>query len=132
MAIGKDIEHFYSQQLNYIRPTLEGRAADINLLKTNQYRNYSICNLKQSVKQGVNTWAEELKLSFAPLDFSVTNTRTEYQFWHGGHDDVVPIEAAEKLAKSLNTVVFNRLESETHFLFARNFREIVKSLISKD
>lgn len=130
MAVGKDIEHFYSQQLNYIRPTLEGRAADINLLKTSQYRNYSTANLKQSAKQGVGIWAEELKLSFSALAFSVKNCRTEYQFWHGEHDDVIPLEAAELLSKHLNTTHFTRLKSETHYLFARHFNKIVKQLIA--
>lgn len=130
MAIGKDIEHFYSQQLNYIRPTVEGRAADINLLKTSLYRNYAIANLKRSVKQGVNIWAEELKLSFAETDFSITNTKTEYLFWHGEHDDVIPIEAAERLAGSVNTTRFNRMDCETHFLFARQITKVIKELVA--
>ena len=80
MAIGKDIEDFYEQQLTYIRPTVEGRAADINLLSRRNYRDYSVLNLKQSVKQGVATWADELKLSFSEWNFEVTNKTMEYQF----------------------------------------------------
>jgi pimeloyl-ACP methyl ester carboxylesterase/DNA-binding CsgD family transcriptional regulator len=130
MAVGKDIEHFYEQQLSYIRPTQEGRAADINLLNTQRYRNYSILNLKQSAKQGIGIWANELKLSFAKLGFEVKNNTMEYQFWHGEHDDVVSIHAALKLAKCLNTINFNRLTNETHFLFSRHFNQVVEQLIS--
>jgi len=130
MAIGKSIEQFYEQQLNFIRPTLEGRAADINLLKTQAYREYSILNLKQSAKQGVGIWAKELLLSFSEWDFKVTNKQMEYQFWHGDHDDVISIKAAMRLSKELNTQVFHHIREETHFLFARHFNRVVEKLIS--
>mgnify|MGYP003856446439 CR=1 FL=1 len=130
MAIGKDLEEFYEQQLTYIRPTVEGRAADINLLSRRNYRDYSILNLKQSAKQGVGTWANELNLSFSEWDFKVTNTQMEYQFWHGDQDDVISIHAAKRLASNLNTIRFNHLKNETHFLFSRHFNQIVEQLIS--
>ena len=129
MAVGKDIEHFYEQQLSYIRPTREGRAADINLLKTSSYRHYSINNLKQSAKQGIRIWADELRLSFADLGFSLKNKEIEYHFWHGEHDDVIPAAAAANLAKDVNTTFFKRIDTETHFLFARQFNEIISTLI---
>lgn len=129
MAVGKDIEHFYEQQLNYIRPSQEGRAADINLLKTPAYKQYAIANLKQSAKQGVAIWANELKLSFAELPFSLSQCQIPFQFWHGEHDDVIPIEAAQNLAKDLNTQSFTRMHCETHFLFARHFNEVLEQLL---
>ena len=129
MAIGKDLEEFYEQQLTYIRPTVEGRAADINLLSRHNYRDYSISNLKQSAKQGVSTWANELSLSFTKWDFNVTNTQIEYQFWHGDQDDVISIHAAKRLAGYLNTIKFNHLKDETHFLFSRHFNQVVAQLI---
>jgi len=132
MAVGKSIEHFYEQQLSYIRPTEEGRAADINLLKTQRYREYSISNLKQSAKQGISIWANELKLSFSELCFEVTNTEMEYQFWHGDHDDVVSVHAALRLARDVNTQKFNRITNETHFLFSRHFNQVVEQLIFPD
>lgn len=132
MAIGKDIEEFYEQQLNYIRPTIEGRAADINLLSRRNYRDYSILNLKQSVKQGVSNWANELNLSFTEWDFKVTNTQMEYQFWHGDQDDVISINAAKRLAKSLNTIKFNHIKDETHFLFSRHFNQVVEQLMADE
>jgi len=130
MAIGKSIEQFYEQQLNFIRPTLEGRAADINLLKTQVYRDYSLLNLKQSAKQGVGIWASELRLSFSEWDFKVTNKQMQYQFWHGDHDDVISIKAAIRLSKELNTQSFHHLREETHFLFARHFNRVVEKLIA--
>ena len=132
MAIGKDLEEFYEQQLTYIRPTVEGRAADINLLSRRNYRDYSILNLKQSSKQGVSTWANELSLSFTEWDFKVTNTQMEYQFWHGDQDDVISIHAAKRLAKNLNTINFNHLKNETHFLFSRHFNQVVEQLIGAE
>jgi len=130
MAIGKDLEEFYEQQLTYIRPTVEGRAADINLLKTRNYRDYSILNLKQSSKQGISAWANELKLSFSKWDFEPSNTQIEYQFWHGDQDDVISIQAAKRLAKDLNTSNFNHINDETHFLFARYFNQVIEQLIN--
>jgi len=132
MAIGKDLEEFYEQQLTYIRPTVEGRAADINLLSRRNYRDYSILNLKQSAKQGVSTWANELSLSFTEWDFKVTNSLMEYQFWHGGQDDVISINAAKRLASDLNTIKFNHLKNETHFLFSRHFNQVVEQLIGAE
>jgi pimeloyl-ACP methyl ester carboxylesterase/DNA-binding CsgD family transcriptional regulator len=129
MMIGKDIEEFYEQQLTYIRPTVEGRAADINLLSRRNYREYSILNLKQSVKQGVSTWADELTLSFSEWDFKVTNTKIEYQFWHGDQDDVISIHAAKRLAHHVNTIKFNHIKNETHFLFSRHFNQVVAQLV---
>jgi len=132
MAIGKDLEEFYEQQLTYIRPTVEGRAADINLLSRRNYRDYSILNLKQSSKQGVATWANELNLSFTEWDFKVTNTQMEYQFWHGDQDDVISIHAAKRLASNLNTIKFNHIKNETHFLFSRHFNQVVEQLIGAE
>jgi len=132
MAIGKDLEEFYEQQLTYIRPTVEGRAADINLLSRRNYRDYSILNLKQSAKQGVATWANELNLSFSEWNFKVTNTQMEYQFWHGDQDDVISIHAAKRLASYLNTIKFNHLKNETHFLFSRHFNQVVEQLIGEE
>jgi pimeloyl-ACP methyl ester carboxylesterase/DNA-binding CsgD family transcriptional regulator len=129
MAIGKDIEEFYEQQLTYIRPTVEGRAADINLLSRRNYRDYSILNLKQSIKQGVSSWSNELNLSFTEWDFKVTNTQMEYQFWHGDQDDVISINAAKRLANHLNTIKFNHIKNETHFLFSRHFNQVVQQLV---
>ena len=130
MAIGKSIEQFYEQQLNFIRPTLEGRAADINLLKTHAYRDYSILNLKQSAKQGISTWSDEINLSFSDWKFEVSNKKIEYQFWHGDHDDVIQVGAVEKLSKDVNTLHFYHYRNETHFLFSRHFSEVVEQLIS--
>ena len=132
MAVGKDIEHFYTQQLNYMRPTKEGRAADINLLSQPEYRHYSINNIKQSVKQGVKIWADELRLSFAEWPFKITNKEIEYQFWHGDEDDVISINAAIRLAKELNTQCFYRLKYETHFLFSRHINEVIEQLIAPE
>jgi len=129
MAIGRDLEDFYEQQLTYIRPTVEGRAADINLLKSRNYRNYSIANLRQSSKQGVATWANELKLSFSKWEFEVTNKEMEYQFWHGDQDDVISIKAAQLLAADLNTSKFNQIKDETHFLFSRHLNQVIEQLI---
>ena len=129
MAVGKDIEHFYSQQLNYMRPTKEGRAADINLLSQPEFRHYCLKNMKQSSKQGIQIWADELKLSFSEWPFEVTNEKMEYQFWHGDEDDVVSVNAAIRLATKLNTQSFFRLKYETHYLFTRHINEIIKSLI---
>lgn len=130
MAVGKDIENFYTQQLNFMRPTKEGRAADINLLSQPEYRHYSINNLKQSARQGVQIWAEELKLSFAEWPFKVTNKTLEYQFWHGDEDDVISVQAAQRLAKDLNTQTFFQLKYETHFLFSRHINDILEQLIA--
>lgn len=130
MAVGKDIEHFYSQQLNYMRPTKEGRAADINLLSQPEFRHYSLKNLKQSAKQGIQIWSEELKLSFTEWPFEVTNKKIEYQFWHGDEDDVISVHAAMRLAKELNTQSFFRLKYETHYLFPRHINEVIQELIS--
>jgi pimeloyl-ACP methyl ester carboxylesterase/DNA-binding CsgD family transcriptional regulator len=130
MAVGKDIEHFYSQQLNYMRPTKEGRAADINLLSQPEFRSYSLKNLKQSAKQGIQIWSEELKLSFSEWPFEVTNNTMEYQFWHGDEDDVISVNAAIRLAKTLNTQCFFRLKYETHYLFSRHLNEVIKELIT--
>lgn len=132
MAVGRDIEHFYTQQLNYMRPSKEGRAADINLLSQPEYRHYSINNIKQSARQGVQIWAEELKLSFADWPFEVRNQKIEYQFWHGDEDDVIAINAAIRLAKELNTQCFYRLKYETHFLFSRHINEVIEQLISPE
>jgi len=132
MAIGKDLDEFYEQQLTYIRPTVEGRAADINLLSRRNYRDYSILNLKQSAKQGVATWANELILSFSEWDFKITNTQMEYQFWHGDQDDVISINAAKRLASNLNTIKFNHIKNETHFLFSRHFNQVVEQLIGAE
>jgi len=130
MAIGKSLEHFYEQQLNLIRPKKEGLAADINLLRSKTYRDYSLLNLKQSSKQGINIWSEEVRLCFSKWNFEVKNTETEYHFWHGEHDDVIHINAIEKLAKYVNTTQFNRLANETHFLFSRQFDRVVEQLIA--
>ena len=132
MAVGRDIEHFYTQQLNYMRPSKEGRAADINLLSQPEYRHYSINNIKQSARQGVQIWAEELKLSFAEWSFEVRNKQVEFQFWHGDEDDVIAINAAIRLAKELNTQRFYRLKYETHFLFSRHINEVIEQLISPE
>ena len=129
IAIGKNLEAFYEQQLTYIRPTVEGRAADINLLKQAKYRHYSLTNLNQSAKQGLSNWANELIMSFSEWNFHVTNTQMEYQFWHGDQDDVISINAAKRLAHKLNTLKFNHLNNETHFLFSRHFNQIVEQLI---
>jgi pimeloyl-ACP methyl ester carboxylesterase/DNA-binding CsgD family transcriptional regulator len=129
MVVGKDIEHFYSQQLNYMRPTKEGRAADINLLSQPAFRHYSIKNLKQSAKQGIQIWSEELKLSFSEWPFDLTNKTMEYQFWHGDEDDVISVHAAIRLAKELNTQSFFRLKYETHYLFSRHIKEVIQELI---
>lgn len=129
MAVGKDIEHFYSQQLNYMRPTKEGRSADINLLSQPEFRHYSIKNLKQSAKQGFQIWSEELKLSFSEWPFEVANKKMEYQFWHGDEDDVISVHAAIRLAKELNTRSFFRLKYETHYLFQRHIKEVIQELI---
>ncbi|MFV1871854.1 MAG: alpha/beta fold hydrolase [Oleiphilus sp.] len=130
MAVGKDLEHFYSQQLNYMRPTREGRAADINLLAQPEFRRYCLKNLKQSSKQGLSIWSEELKLSLVEWPFSVRNKDIEYQFWHGDEDDVISINAAIRLAKDLNTKAFFRMKDETHFLFPRHVHEVIKHLIN--
>lgn len=129
MAVGKDIEHFYSQQLNYMRPTKEGRAADINLLSQPEFRQYCLKNMKQSAKQGIKIWSEELKLSFSSWPFEVTNKSMEYQFWHGDEDDVISVHAAIRLAKDLNTQSFFRLKYETHYLFSRHINEVIEELI---
>jgi pimeloyl-ACP methyl ester carboxylesterase/DNA-binding CsgD family transcriptional regulator len=132
MAVGKNIEHFYAQQLNFMRPTKEGRAADINLLSQPDYRHYSINNIKQSAKQGIKIWADELKLSFVDWPFKITNKQLEYQFWHGDEDDVISIHAAMRLAKELNTQHFYRLKYETHFLFSRHINEVIEQLVYPD
>tara|TARA_R110001592_G_scaffold177076_2_gene417222 strand:+ start:18516 stop:20453 length:1938 start_codon:yes stop_codon:yes gene_type:complete len=129
MAVGKDLEHFYSQQLNYMRPTKEGRAADINLLSQPEFRHYSLKNLKQSAKQGIQIWSEELKLSFSDWPFDIGNKEVEYQFWHGDEDDVISVHAAIRLAKELNTQSFFRLKYETHYLFTRHINEVIQELI---
>lgn len=130
MAVGKDLEHFYSQQLNFLRPTKEGRAADINLLNQPDFRKYSLKNLKQSAKQGIQIWSDELKLSFAEWKFNVTNKDMEYQFWHGDEDDVISVHAAIRLANELNTQCFFRLKYETHYLFPRHIEDVIKELVS--
>ncbi len=130
MAVGKDLEHFYSQQLNYMRPTKEGRAADINLLSQPEFRHYSLKNLKQSSKQGIKIWTDEIKLSFSEWPFEVKNKKIEYQFWHGDEDDVISVHAAIRLAKELNTQSFFRLKYETHYLFSRHIEEVIQQLIA--
>ena len=130
MAVGKNIEQFYEQQLKLIRPKAEGLAADINLLKAECYRQYAIANLKQSSKRGISTWSEEINLSFSDWKFEVKNKKIEYQFWHGRHDDVIQIGAVEKLAKDLNTINFFNYANETHFLFSRQFSKVIDQLIS--
>lgn len=129
MAVGRDLEHFYTQQLNYMRPTKEGRAADINLLSQPVFREYCLKNLKQSAKQGIEIWSDELKLSFSEWPFSVTNKDMEYHFWHGDEDDVISVNAAIRLANELNTQHFFRLKYETHYLFSRHIKEIISTLI---
>jgi len=130
MAVGKSIEQFYEQQLKLIRPKAEGLAADINLLKAERYRQYAIANLKQSAKQGISTWSDEINLSFSDWKFEVSNKKIEYQFWHGDHDDVIQVGAVEKLSKDVNTLHFYHYRNETHFLFSRHFSEVVEQLIS--
>ncbi len=130
MAVGRNLEHFYNQQLNFMRPTKEGRAADINLLSQPGYRHYSINNLKQSAKKGIQIWVEEIKLSFVEWPFKVTNRQMEYQFWHGDEDDVISVNAAIRLARQLNTQSFFRLKYETHFLFSRHINEVIEHLVA--
>jgi pimeloyl-ACP methyl ester carboxylesterase len=129
MVVGKDLEHFYLQQLNYTRPTKEGRAADINLLSQPEFRDYSLKNPKQSAKHGIQIWSEELKLSFSEWPFDLTNQTMEYQFWHGDEDDVISVHAAIRLAKELNTQSFFCLKYETHYLFLRHIKEVIQELI---
>ena len=93
-------------------------------------RQYSLKNLKQSSKQGIQVWSEELKLSFSEWPFDVTNQSIEYQFWHGDEDDVISINAAIRLANELNTKSFFRLKYETHYLFSRHFQEVIQELIA--
>jgi hypothetical protein len=50
MTVRKDLDHFYSQQLNYRQPTKEGGAANINSRSQPEFRQYSLKNIKQSAK----------------------------------------------------------------------------------
>ena len=69
-------------------------------------------------------------MSFSPWKFEPKNKDLEYQFWHGDQDDVISIGAAERLAADLNTISFNRITDETHFLFARHFNRVMAELIA--
>ena len=129
MAVGNDLEKFYQQQLNFVRPKALGRDADLKLLNTPEFKQYCLKNIKQSLKQGSSVWAEALKLSFSKWSFHALNKHIPHQIWHGHYDDVVPLPMAESLAQDLNVQSFNRIGDETHFLFSRHFAAIVDQLV---
>lgn len=129
MLLKGDIEAFYENQLSYLRPQHPGSGLDIALMQDPDFRAYCIANFTQSARQGIDAWAEELKLGLSDWGFEIRNRHTPYQIWHGCHDTICAPETVRHLAKSLNVMAFNLLEEETHYLFARHFNSILASLV---
>ncbi|PID45129.1 MAG: hypothetical protein CSB48_00055 [Proteobacteria bacterium] len=129
LAIGNDLEHFYHQQLSFLHPTSSDKAKDILLLQSPAFKHYSLRNLQQSINQGVETWTQELQITFSPWGFNVSDVACECQIWHGGRDNIVPLGAIKNMADTLGKTRFNQIEDETHLILARCFDRIIGQLI---
>lgn len=129
MLLRGNIESFYENQLSYLRPQSQAGRLDRELMMNPAFRAYCIANFSQSAKQGVDAWAEELKLGLSDWGFTVRNQAIPYQLWHGGCDDICSLDMVREIARDLPVERFNILPRETHYLFSRHFPAILHQLV---
>ncbi len=129
MMVRGNVESFYENQLSYLRPQKTGHSLDIQLMQDPVFKAYCIENFAQSVRQGVDAWAEELKIGFSEWGFEPGINRVPYQIWHGDLDNFCTPEMVQKLAARLNVEQFFGIKDETHYLFSRQFPRILERLV---
>lgn len=130
MLLRGNIESFYENQLSYLRPQSPAGRLDRELMLDPAFRAYCIANFSQSARQGVEAWAEELKLGLSDWGFPLRNKRVAYQLWHGGCDDICSLDMVREIARDLSVERFTILPEETHYLFARRFPAILRQLVA--
>lgn len=106
-------------------------ATDRAIMSDPVWQRMSRENLRETLRQGAEGWADESMAMYGEWDFDPRDIRAPVTWWHGDDDMNAPLSAARRGAARLRNVDLRVWHHEGHFASLVHDREIVGELVGR-
>jgi pimeloyl-ACP methyl ester carboxylesterase len=110
--------------------TRHNPSVDQEILGQPEIRSMFLASYAESLRQGVDAFAWEIRLAARPWGFSLSDIRVPVAVWHGGKDNSVPPVMGKRIAAAIPGAQLHLLPDESHLFFLSRWREILGDLLS--
>jgi pimeloyl-ACP methyl ester carboxylesterase len=97
------------------------------LSRPEQFESF-VASTIESLRQGPGAWAKEGAMAHLDWEIAFRRIRCPVHFWHGGTDDLVPVDIIRSFASEFAQADVTLLKGETHLLVFRQLARIVRAL----